>query len=114
MMMPWKKLAATPVHDHRTLVRKRFCCPAAGGAAKASDMRFINCRTNAPQSCMYWYWDRSGRKYRIWSYTAAKGVPSMKKLVLLLIALVIVAFAADISGNWKATAEGPQGQMERT
>jgi len=24
------------------------------------------------------------------------------------------AVAADISGNWKATAEGPNGQMERT
>jgi len=38
----------------------------------------------------------------------------MKKLAVLLIALAIGAVAADISGNWKATAEGPQGQMERT
>ncbi len=38
----------------------------------------------------------------------------MKKLVVILIALAAAAVAADISGNWKATAEGPQGQMERT
>jgi hypothetical protein len=38
----------------------------------------------------------------------------MKKLVALMVVLAAAAVAADISGNWKATAEGPQGQMERT
>ena len=38
----------------------------------------------------------------------------MKKLILLLVAVSVGALAADITGNWKATAEGPQGQMERT
>ncbi len=27
---------------------------------------------------------------------------------------VLAAFAADITGSWKATAEGPNGAMERT
>jgi hypothetical protein len=38
----------------------------------------------------------------------------MKCLSILLAAFAIIAFAADISGNWKATAEGPNGAMERT
>jgi hypothetical protein len=38
----------------------------------------------------------------------------MKTLLTLLAVCALTAFAADISGNWKATAEGPQGQMERT
>jgi hypothetical protein len=38
----------------------------------------------------------------------------MKALSLLLAAFAITAFAADINGNWKATAEGPNGAMERT
>ena len=38
----------------------------------------------------------------------------MKTLFALLTVFALTALAADISGNWKATAEGPQGQMERT
>jgi hypothetical protein len=38
----------------------------------------------------------------------------MKVLFALLALCAVTALAADISGNWKATAEGPQGQMERT
>jgi hypothetical protein len=38
----------------------------------------------------------------------------MKRLILLFALFAAAAFAADITGNWKATAEGPQGQMERT
>lgn len=39
----------------------------------------------------------------------------MKRRLLVLIAAVCAtAFAADITGNWKATAEGPNGNMERT
>ncbi len=38
----------------------------------------------------------------------------MKRLLILIIALAATALASDISGNWKATADGPNGQMERT
>src|ERR1051326_496407 len=38
----------------------------------------------------------------------------MTRLLLWMILLTLVALAADISGNWKATAEGPNGTMERT
>jgi hypothetical protein len=38
----------------------------------------------------------------------------MKRLIVLLALSAIAAFAADITGNWKATAEGPNGSMERT
>ena len=38
----------------------------------------------------------------------------MKRLLVLLALAALAAFAADISGNWKATAEGPNGSMERT
>jgi len=45
----------------------------------------------------------------------------MKRRLLILIAAVCAAafafdidFVSDISGNWKATAEGPNGNMERT
>jgi hypothetical protein len=38
----------------------------------------------------------------------------MKWLPALLALLAFSAFAADISGNWKATAEGPNGALERT
>jgi hypothetical protein len=38
----------------------------------------------------------------------------MKRLLIIFAALAAAAFAADISGNWKATAEGPNGNMERT
>jgi hypothetical protein len=38
----------------------------------------------------------------------------MKRLFATLAMCVFAASAADISGNWKATAEGPNGPMERT
>ena len=38
----------------------------------------------------------------------------MKWLLAIFAAFAITASAADISGNWKATAEGPNGAMERT
>src|SRR3954452_6353243 len=34
-------------------------------------------------------------------------------LLILLTVCALTASAADISGNWKATAEGPNGSMER-
>lgn len=37
----------------------------------------------------------------------------MKKLTLL-VASALAMMAADIAGEWKATAEGPNGTMERT
>jgi len=33
---------------------------------------------------------------------------------LMIVALVAPALAADINGNWKAAAEGPNGTIERT
>jgi hypothetical protein len=38
----------------------------------------------------------------------------MKWLPAAFLLFVFTALAADISGNWKATSEGPQGAMERT
>jgi hypothetical protein len=38
----------------------------------------------------------------------------MKRLLILTAVFALSAFAADISGNWKASAEGPNGSMERT
>ena len=38
----------------------------------------------------------------------------MKWLLVLIAVCSLTASAADISGNWKATAEGPNGSMERT
>lgn len=38
----------------------------------------------------------------------------MRRLLLSMILITLAAFAADISGNWKATADGPNGAMERT
>src|SRR5207302_9098046 len=38
----------------------------------------------------------------------------MKWLLTLMAVFAFTASAADISGNWKATAEGPNGAMERT
>src|SRR5262245_36312215 len=38
----------------------------------------------------------------------------MNRLLLALAISAVAAFAADITGNWKATAEGPNGSMERT
>ena len=36
------------------------------------------------------------------------------KAVFMMMALAVAALAADVSGEWKATAEGPNGSMERT
>jgi hypothetical protein len=38
----------------------------------------------------------------------------MKRLLILTMICTLAALAADISGTWKATAEGPNGSMERT
>jgi hypothetical protein len=39
----------------------------------------------------------------------------MKSILLAIVALTATAMAADVSGEWKATAEGPNGQpMTRT
>jgi hypothetical protein len=38
----------------------------------------------------------------------------MKHLLILFALFAIAASAADVSGNWKGTAEGPQGTLERT
>jgi hypothetical protein len=38
----------------------------------------------------------------------------MHRLLLSLALASLSAFAADIAGNWKATAEGPNGAMSRT
>lgn len=38
----------------------------------------------------------------------------MRRLLAVLALCASAALAADISGNWKATAEGPNGSMERT
>jgi hypothetical protein len=37
----------------------------------------------------------------------------MNKLLTLAAILAVAASAADISGNWKGTAEGPNGAIER-
>jgi hypothetical protein len=38
----------------------------------------------------------------------------MKRVLILMAAFAVAAVAADIAGTWKATAEGPNGSMERT
>lgn len=38
----------------------------------------------------------------------------MKRLLCSLLLFAMGAFAADITGTWKGTAEGPQGKLERT
>lgn len=38
----------------------------------------------------------------------------MKALLLLLTVFALTASAADISGKWKGTAEGPNGPVERS
>jgi autotransporter translocation and assembly factor TamB len=38
----------------------------------------------------------------------------MRKLVFLLAAISLTAFAADVTGNWKASLETPNGSMEFT
>jgi len=39
---------------------------------------------------------------------------SMKRLLFLLAAVALAAFAADVSGTWKGTADTPNGKTERT
>ena len=36
------------------------------------------------------------------------------KSMFMMLALAVAALAADVTGEWKATAEGPNGSMERT
>ncbi len=38
----------------------------------------------------------------------------MKRFLILMAAFAVAAMAADIAGTWKATAEGPNGTIERT
>lgn len=38
----------------------------------------------------------------------------MKRLLALFVVLAAAAMASDLDGTWKATADGPQGAMERT
>ena len=38
----------------------------------------------------------------------------MKWLLVLTAVFALAASAADVTGTWKATAEGPNGAMERT
>jgi hypothetical protein len=38
----------------------------------------------------------------------------MKRLLIALFLSAFAAFAADVTGEWKASAEGPQGPMSRT
>jgi len=38
----------------------------------------------------------------------------MKRVLILIAAFAMAAMAADVAGTWKATAEGPNGSMERT
>ncbi|MBM3794748.1 MAG: hypothetical protein FJW31_11910 [Acidobacteria bacterium] len=38
----------------------------------------------------------------------------MRKTFLLFFATALSLLAADVAGKWKATAEGPNGKMERT
>jgi hypothetical protein len=38
----------------------------------------------------------------------------MKRLLTATLLFALAAAAADISGNWKGTAEGPNGNLERT
>ena len=39
---------------------------------------------------------------------------TLLSLITMVLLLAGVAAAADISGTWKGTAEGPQGKIERT
>ena len=38
----------------------------------------------------------------------------MKRVSILIAAFAVSVFAADPTGTWKATAEGPNGALERT
>ena len=35
-------------------------------------------------------------------------------MAIIFVMMAMASFAADVSGEWKATAEGPNGAMERT
>jgi hypothetical protein len=39
---------------------------------------------------------------------------AMKRVLILLAVSALAAMAADVAGTWKATADGPNGTMERT
>lgn len=39
---------------------------------------------------------------------------AMSRILLSFVFASLSAFAADVAGNWKATAEGPNGTMSRT
>ena len=38
----------------------------------------------------------------------------MKRVLILMAAFALLAAAADVAGTWKATAESPNGTIERT
>ncbi len=38
----------------------------------------------------------------------------MKRILILIAAIAMIALGADVTGTWKATAQGPNGNMERT
>lgn len=38
----------------------------------------------------------------------------MKRILMTLLISAVGALAADITGNWRGTAEGPNGAIERT
>ncbi len=38
----------------------------------------------------------------------------MRHILVLMTLFAATALAADVTGNWKASAEGPNGTMERT
>ena len=38
----------------------------------------------------------------------------MKRMLLTLMVCSLAALAADVTGEWKASAEGPNGAMQRT
>jgi hypothetical protein len=44
----------------------------------------------------------------------SRTVIPMKQLLILFAVFALAASAADISGNWTGTAEGPQGALQRT
>ncbi len=38
----------------------------------------------------------------------------MPRVIFAMLALAVAAFASDVTGDWTATAEGPNGPMTRT
>ena len=46
--------------------------------------------------------------------TRSKLVSRMNKILILVMIAALNVLGAEVSGVWKASAEGPQGQMERT